>query len=273
MELGAGDERPATLGMDSLDGIDGLCGETLAFLSSREEILSGWRSGSCIGEGIVPMEEVRGGCATDCRSSGGGTSTIWGTDFLSDDIEMGTGGDFGAGTVLFVSDILGMLILRPSPRFMTASNVLGTDEFKVAGGGDVSLPAGLEKLVVVAFEDPDVLNVSARFGRSNGEKLGMAFTRGAFDSDVPGLLDSGPVVATLLAARCAYVLRSVLLRPFRLPPLPGRLYVVLVDLLRLEPGTEGRMISPVSSSTGAGMLSLASPVVLATRCSSSCRFV
>jgi hypothetical protein len=75
------------------------------------------------------------------------------------------------------------------------------------------------------------------------DRFGIGGIAGTLDSGDSGLLLEGLPAAALLAARWAYVPRSA--RPLTLPP---RLYVVRVDLFRLDPGTEGRMISPVSSS-------------------------
>ena len=70
--------------IDSRLGIDGLWGDGLLFRSSRDDTLSGCRSGCCREIGATfCIDDVRGGCTGSTGSSAGGTSTICGTGFLS----------------------------------------------------------------------------------------------------------------------------------------------------------------------------------------------
>ena len=87
--------------------------------------------------------------------------------------------------------------------------------------------------------------------------------------DGNGGTSPAPDAPALRAALCAYDGRS-LPRPLKLPP--RLLYCVLVDLFRLDPGIDGRMMSPLTSSETDLVLS-GNPVAFsATSASSSSKF-
>ena len=158
----------------------------------------------------------------------------------------------------------GMLVRLVSSWLNTESNDVGIEELAVAEDE----VAGLEKLVGAALatlEAPDgSFKVCARFDTSI-DRIGSGGITGMLVSGDSGLLPEGLSVAALLAARWAYVSRSAP-RPLTLPPLR---YVVLVDLFNFGAGTEGRKMSPVSSSDDGSKLGRDRAGVFATRLSSS----
>lgn len=212
------------------------------------------------------MDDVRGGWTGVCEGSGGGgVSTICGTGLRSKEVIV-EGGDFAGGGDFRISGMLTVLVRLISSLLNTESNADGPEEPTPAA----EEVAGLEK-----FVGPDLatlgpfegsFRVCAKFGTSM-DKFGRGGIAGTPVSGDSGRLPDGLPAIPRRAARWAYVPRSAL--PFTLPP---RLYVVLVDLFKLEPGTEGSMISPVSSSDGGSGPDLVKPGVFATKFSNSCKF-
>jgi len=137
-------------------------------------------------------------------SSGGGTSTICGTGFLSHE-DVARGGDLLPTGTLRNSGILDVLVLlMGSSSLRIDSKFEGGDDRSPDEGGDGSRPAGLEKFVGPVLPEPDgSFSVSARLERSMVAKLGIVGMGGMADSGVSGRLPLGLAVAALLAALCA----------------------------------------------------------------------
>lgn len=139
-------------------------------------------------------------------SSGGGVSTICGTDFRSTGV-FDLGGDCGADECLCISGMLDVLDrLEGSSSLKIESKVEGTDEPKPALG-ETSRPAGREKFIAAllagAADTEGSLSVRARFATSPEAKIGIGGIAGTLASGDSGLLPDGLPLAALLAALCA----------------------------------------------------------------------